>query len=223
MTRFATSAAIFSGLTILAVFLFLILGTTKFEKTQGGIDNNSMSECIDRYKEPGSTQPKVMDLFGLNSFCFVHTANQLQVDEEIIKRDNFVFQRNENVVLLYMVVLITFTGVALAGMQLLASYKLASLGHGELAGGAEISYSSQGASFKSSVVGLGILAMSFAFFLVFVLYVYTFRNPNQEPQATNPTALRSVPTTSLGNGAQNNSSAPPQSSAPQLSQPSPAK
>ena len=46
----------------------------------------------------------------------------------MIKRDNFVFQRNETVVLLYMVVLITFIGVLLAGLQLLASYKLATLG-----------------------------------------------------------------------------------------------
>jgi len=89
-------------------------------------------------------------------------------------------------VLMYMVVLITFAGVFLAGVQLLASYKLASLGKGELAGGGEIQYSATGASFKSSVVGLVILALSFAFFLVFVFYVYTFDSEQKVTGAQSP-------------------------------------
>ncbi|WP_210253750.1 hypothetical protein [Bradyrhizobium sp. S69] len=97
------------------------------------------------------------------------------VDEENIRKDNFVFQRRENIILLFMVVVITLSGVALAGLQLLASYKLAVLGRGELSGGGEISYSKDAVSFKSSVVGLVILFVSFAFFMVFVLDVYTLR------------------------------------------------
>jgi hypothetical protein len=46
---------------------------------------------------------------------------------------------------------------------------------GELAGGGELTYSAGGASFKSPVIGLTILAMSFAFFMVFVIYVYTIK------------------------------------------------
>jgi hypothetical protein len=45
----------------------------------------------------------------------------------------------------------------------------------ELAGGAELSYSKDAISFKSSVVGLAILFVSFAFFMVFVLDVYTLK------------------------------------------------
>ncbi len=193
MARLATYAGISSGVVLVAVFLYLVLASTRLQTNQGGVDNHTMNECIAQWYRPasGTGALQVRELADLNQFCFVHTANQLQVDEEMIKRDNYVFQRNETVVLLYMVVLITFVGVLLAGLQLLASYKLATLGRGELAGGAEISYSPQGASFKSSVVGLGILAMSFAFFLVFVLYVYTFRDPNQNSAAI--PVLRPVP------------------------------
>jgi hypothetical protein len=94
-----------------------------------------------------------------------------------------------------MVVLVTLSGVGLAGLQLLASYALAAGGRGGLAEGGELKYSAEGVSFKSSVVGLMILAMSFAFFLVFIIYVYTFRpaepaDPQKvlRPSVTSPRA-----------------------------------
>jgi hypothetical protein len=207
MVRLATLAGICSELILVVVFLFLILGSTRFGMIDGGVNDHAMNDCVDHYKSTASsTALQVQDLLSLNSFCFIHTANQLQVDEEVIKRDNYIFQRNETLVLLYMVVLITFVGVLLAGLQLLASYKLATLGRGELTGGAEIAYSPQGASFKSSVVGLSILAMSFAFFLVFVLYVYTFRDPNQSSTST-PT-LRAASQPAQGSTVQTTSPSP---------------
>jgi len=92
-----------------------------------------------------------------------------------------------------MVVLITISGVVLAGVQLLASYKLALAGHGGLAGaGSEIHYSASSVSFKSSVIGLTILALSFAFFLVFVIYVYELRDISS---AATPAVQTSTPPT----------------------------
>ena len=179
--RIAAFAAFISIIVLIAVFVFLTLTTTRFQDIQGGIDNHTMETCVDKFMKLVSNGPSpISNLVGINSFCYAHSGDQLLIDEEMIKRDNYVFQRNENVVLLYMVVIITFAGVLLAGLQLYASYKLATAGRGELAGGAEITYSPQGASFKSSVVGLSILALSFAFFLVFVLYVYTFRDPQNQ-------------------------------------------
>jgi len=181
LRRLPTLAVVLVAVALVAVFVILIFDTTKFDRSQNGVDGQSMRACVEANKALlGQTVIHYNDLISLDFFCYDLNGNQLRIDEEIIKRDNYIFQRNENVVLLYMVVLITFCGVFLAGMQLLASYRLATAGKGELAGGAEITYNSQGASFKSSVVGLSILAMSFAFFLVFVLYVYTFRNDDRD-------------------------------------------
>jgi hypothetical protein len=102
------------------------------------------------------------------------------VDNGIIRRDNYVFQRHENIILLIMVVSITLSGVFLAGLQLLAAYKLALLGKAEFASASELRENS---SFKSSVVGLVILTISFAFFLVFVVDVYTLKDDSPSPQA----------------------------------------
>jgi hypothetical protein len=160
------------GGVLLTFFLYLIVTVGRID---AGVPNHdSVAVCIEKYKATtGVTAVNVRDLYDFNGFCYDHIGSQLKIDQEKIRRDNFVFQRNENVVLLYMVVLITISGVILAGVQLLASYRLALHGHGELAGGGtEINYSPSSVSFKSSVIGLAILAMSFAFFLVFVIYVY---------------------------------------------------
>jgi uncharacterized protein YneF (UPF0154 family) len=140
----------------------------------------TISACIKRYAELGKIDyGNITSVYGLNNFCYNSAGSQLLVDEEIIRRDNFVFQRHENVALLVMVVAITLSGVVLAGLQLLASFKLATMGKAELAGGGELSYSKDSVSFKSSVVGLVILAISFGFFLVFVIDVYELKDsPN---------------------------------------------
>jgi hypothetical protein len=168
-------AWLFGGV-LLAFFLYLIIGVGRFETSVP--DHDAVAVCIGKYQSTtGMITVGIGDLYGLNGFCYDTIGSQLKIDQEKIRRDNFVFQRNENVVLLYMVVLVTISGVVLAGVQLLASYKLAVLGRGELAGGgSEINYSAHSISFKSSVIGLTILAMSFAFFLVFIMYVYDMRD-----------------------------------------------
>ncbi|MEA3022441.1 MAG: hypothetical protein QOK01_1293 [Alphaproteobacteria bacterium] len=177
LSRLASPAALvwFLGGVLLAFFLYLIATVGRIETAVPNHD--AVAVCIEKHKATtGVTTVSVGDLYGLNGFCYDTIGSQLKIDQEKIRRDNFLFQRNENVVLLYMVVLITISGVVLAGVQLLASYKLAVLGRGELAGGSEINYSANSISFKSSVIGLTILAMSFAFFLVFVIYVYDLRD-----------------------------------------------
>jgi hypothetical protein len=174
-----------SGGVLLVFFLYLIMTVGRVETAVP--QHDAVAVCIDRYKaSTGITTVNVGDLYHLNGFCYDHIGSQLKIDQEKIRRDNFLFQRNENVVLLYMVVLITISGVVLAGVQLLASYKLALLGRGELAGGGgELTYSpNSSVSIKSSVIGLMILAMSFAFFLVFVVYVYDLRDisPDTAPR-----------------------------------------
>jgi len=180
----------------LLVYLIATLPAAR-DRTSSG-DDKVISHCIDVYRTGTSAQPIDVEVLNkLNMFCYSAARSQLLVDEENIRKDNFVFQRYENMILLFVVVTLTLSGVILAGLQLLAYYKLAVVGRGELSGGAEVSYSKDAVSFKSSVVGLAILFISFAFFMVFVLEVYTLKESSTStpslPGMAEQFRLRSVP------------------------------
>jgi hypothetical protein len=87
---------------------------------------------------------------------------------------NFMQQYRANGVLMWMVVAVTLSGVLLAALQLMASYELAHANRKSPLGDSEFSLKRDRVVLKSSITGLFILVMSFAFFLVFVLYVYRF-------------------------------------------------
>jgi hypothetical protein len=190
-SRVTSTIATVLPVLLVMFFLYLMTGVAHIETDQSNVDGKAISTCIEKYKplvydQANPQNASITQFLGVHTFCYSTILSQLKIDQEKILRDNYLFQRNENVVLLYMVVLITLSGVALAGLQLLASYELAKVGRGELAGGGEINYSAQqGVSFKSSVVGLMILALSFAFFLVFILYVYSFQDSSSKTNVTN--------------------------------------
>jgi hypothetical protein len=109
----------------------------------------------------------------IDSSCFWHIYWGRLLDDFEVRRTKFREQGAIETVLLWLVVVITISGVALAALQLLASYKLATLGKGQIDQTQEISFEARGnVSVKSSVTGLLILIVSFAFFLVYVGYVY---------------------------------------------------
>jgi hypothetical protein len=87
---------------------------------------------------------------------------------------NFIQQFRANGVLMWMVVAVTLSGVLLAALQLMASYELARSNRKSPVGDSEFSVKRDRVVLKSSITGLFILVMSFAFFLVFVFYVYRF-------------------------------------------------
>lgn len=167
-------------LPILASVLFI--GSIIFafhEYTARNFENINSSEligCLEGYGLKGNILSAQFDsVSSVYSLCHNIVATDLTAQEQIIRNQNYVFQRSENIVLMVMVVLITLSGVVLAALQLLASYKLASLGKGSLSDGGEVNLTVSNLAVKSSVVGVTILAISFAFFLVFVLYVYTIK------------------------------------------------
>lgn len=142
-------------------------------------DRNSLDACVREYSgkiSPGRISSDVL-WDGVN-FCQTLSSAQHSDDELSIRTNNFVFQRSENIVLMWMVVSITLAGVALAGGQLWASYQLAKSGRGALAEGGSVDLSTNKLAVHSSVIGVIVLTISFAFFLVFVLYVYTL-NPDK--------------------------------------------
>jgi hypothetical protein len=169
-------------------FLALLLWMQPASPTRAApAEVETMSACVDRIAAKtqavaAKTQPEPTareQLWDAASLCQTLLSSQRANDEQQIRADNFVFQRSENVVLMWMVVSITLAGVALAAVQLLASYFLAKAGRGNLAEGGSIALSKDKLAVQSSVVGVIVLAISFAFFMVFVLYVYTFQDPNQ--------------------------------------------
>jgi len=105
-------------------------------------------------------------------YCHAQLHNQGTLNDFQIRRSKFVQQAFDERILLWMVVGITLTGVVLAAIQLVASYRLAAMGRESMGTDGELAIESGKLSMKSSVTGLVILALSFAFFVVFVYAIY---------------------------------------------------
>jgi hypothetical protein len=198
-------------------FLIFIFGTVYlFHKyTEGNfkdVHSDELVSCLERYGIRGDLSNVEFRTVGIvYSLCRNIVETDLTAEEQIIINQNYVFQRSENVVMMIMVVLITLSGVALAALQLLASYKLASLGKGTLSEGSEINVSITNLVVKSSVVGVTILGISFAFFLVFVLYVYTIKNDRADNIANRPAP---PPTVNIPSAIQPPATPPPAAAVP---------
>jgi hypothetical protein len=123
-------------------------------------------------------KPDKMDLTLLtdvSNFCQYRVYGEDTLGDYNVRRSSYVQQQFDTRVLLWMVVAITLSGVVLAGLQLLAGYRLASVGRSEFQSGGqggEVRFDAKGMSVKSSVTGLLILTVSFAFFIVYVKWVY---------------------------------------------------
>jgi hypothetical protein len=102
------------------------------------------------------------------------------VEEQQNRNDNFALQKFENIVFMWMVVAMTISGVILAGLQLLASFKLTKLGIIENTSVGKISFSHNSVAVQSSIVGVIILVISFGFFIVFVHDIYKITQVTEE-------------------------------------------
>lgn len=90
-----------------------------------------------------------------------------------IRKLDFFQQYRANGILMWMVIAVTFSGVLLAGLQLWASYELATVNKSPLnTDESQIVLTRDQLVLKSSVTGLLILLISFCFFLAFIVYVY---------------------------------------------------
>jgi hypothetical protein len=169
---------------------------------------NDMAQSFDGDK---STAQRWDDIA---TVCYTQVRGEALLADFSLRRSNLINQQSEGRIVLWMVVAITISGVALAGLQLLAAYRLAGAGHGELAASQEVTLEQNKISLKSSVTGLMILVISFAFFMVYIAWVYTAKELKQEfpeaaktigrPDITNNTTL-----TPGGYGAPSTSPVPP--------------
>jgi hypothetical protein len=88
-----------------------------------------MSDCIDKYATKFQRQPSDSSEFqSAFNLCYTIASSSLIVEEQQNRDSNLVLQKSENVVLMWMVVAITISGVILAGLQLYASFELAKKG-----------------------------------------------------------------------------------------------
>lgn len=137
----------------------------------------------------------------VGDLCYMRIRGNALLADFNIRRSNLIEQQVEGRIVLWMVVAITLSGVALAGLQLLAAYKLAGTGHGTFADQQEIVLKQNEISLKSSVTGLMILIVSFAFFMVYVAWVYTSKELKQEnPESASNAAAAPSSTGSGGYG-----------------------
>ena len=194
----STPAALVGFVAVVVVALWAIYGiwirNADLRPVTQTTEAAGVNSCMDRYAAaPADDKAAQINLlWSIYYLCDAMISRKLLYEEQVIRNENFVFQRYENTIIMLMVVSITISGVILAGLQLFASYKLASVGKATFADAGEVTIDSHSLAVKSSVVGVIILAISFAFFLVFVLYVYTFtpasNNGAAAPSSPPPTA-----------------------------------
>jgi hypothetical protein len=115
----------------------------------------------------------VGEIGNISSLCYQERGNEINLENDLIKRQAFLEQHFVGRVMLWLVVAITISGVVLAALQLLAGYRLAAAGRGMDTSESSLNLEMGKVSVKSSITGLLILVVSFAFFLVFVDRVYT--------------------------------------------------
>lgn len=116
----------------------------------------------------GAAQPTPPDL----AFCWEKLRLQGLLNDFLIRRINFEQQHLADQVILWMVLVLTLSGVILAAFQIVASTRLGEAAGAEPAS-SELTIERDKLFLRSSITGLFILIVSFAFFFTYILYVYT--------------------------------------------------
>ena len=161
-------------------------------------DPAALHACIARYRDAGGAEGLSLEtLDQIRGICENLLAAQYRLETLETGQRIYANQLYQNTIVLWMGVTITLSGVVLAAIQLWATYRLAMAGKGALAEGGEATVEYNRLVVRSSVVGVIILALSFAFFAVYVLYVYRITDlPGLEtiaPPVRSPEGAQEVP------------------------------
>ena len=120
-------------------------------------------------------------LAGIHGLCYARVNEEDMLLDYGIRRSAFLNQQDQTAVLMWMVVAITLSGVLLAGVQLVAGYRLAYAGKAPFDQSGKIDVESKKVSVSSSVAGVLILAVSLLFFSVFAHEIYVVKEVNPPP------------------------------------------
>jgi hypothetical protein len=127
------------------------------------------------------------------SLCGKEEYARLSLEDFTIRREKFIRQELDERVTLWMVVGITLAGIVMSVVQLLMSYKLAVAGHSELAKVTTLSIQKGKIAVQSSIIGVTILVISLAFFVVYVKWIYTITETHFEPPQSELQSGRQLP------------------------------
>lgn len=131
------------------------------------------------------------DARALHSVCYDKIYSQGLLNEYQVRRVNFQNQHIADNVVMWMVVALTFSGVGLAALQITSSVRIYERNGSDTAiDSTEVSLEKGKIYLKSSVTGLFILLISFAFFYIYVLYVYTITDIGERASPVGNTQAR---------------------------------
>lgn len=178
---------------------YLVAGVSSLARPAQPVpEPGTITECVKdtlqhlQMKEP-ATPTVLTELVG---YCYSAARSQGLLNDFAIRRLNFSQQYRANGILLWLVVGITVSGVALSAFQLWGSYRLTRRG-ASFTAESEISLGLDRLVLKTSITGLLLLVSSFAFFLVFVLYVYRIEYVGDEDMHL-PQQTQTLPLGGLG-------------------------
>lgn len=145
-------------------------------------ETRRLDSCVDRTLHIVTVgRPSVYCFNAVWRLCDAELFNVDQLSDFRLRKEKFTRQDLDERVILVLVVTITASGVLLAGLQLLGSFKLATRDRAKFAEESSLSLERDKISLKSSVTGLLILMISFLFFFVYVKWVYMMTTIGTSP------------------------------------------
>jgi hypothetical protein len=183
---------IYAGLCVVLILSLVFVATTIIPHRQPQIPPidilSRLKECRGEIHSGVAIDKVTPDVWDrISDICYNQVRGEAVLTDFSIRRSTLIEQQVEGRIILWMVVGITLSGVALACLQLVAADQLARTGHGDLSSPQEITLEQNKISLKSSVTGLMILVISFAFFMVYIVWVYTVKELKQDPPETTVT------------------------------------
>jgi hypothetical protein len=170
---------VMAGLALSAFGLMIgysMKSSANSEPVVSTIEPQSLNQCA--AEAIASMKPAGVDIRLLRSItdlCYSKLHGQALLHDFQLRRLKFIQQTYDERILLWMVVTITVSGVGLAGLQLLTSYRLAASGTTGADHSSEFVIQRDRIALKSSVTGLFVLLLSFGFFYVFVYEIYVIK------------------------------------------------
>ncbi len=118
-----------------------------------------------------------------SGFCYEQARNAGLASELDVRHRAFSDQAYHSLVILWLVVAITLSGVLLAAAQLWMSFELVSQGREIEASDSEISLERGKIVVRSSITGLLILTISLVFFLVYAIWIFSIEESSPPSSA----------------------------------------
>ncbi len=173
---YVLTAAILSAAISFLASWYLIGPYNRSNRAETIEHSSQVGECINRTLQVIKPQTISASLFErVWRLCGNEAFNALYLEDFRIRKEKFVRQYLDERVTLWMVVAITLSGVLLAAVQLVMSFRLALRGRAAFGQDNELALESGKISLRSSITGAVILALSFAFFMVYVIWIYSIR------------------------------------------------